>query len=237
MRRKARDASQTSLNGFMQKVEAATAVLEETAAVEPRIIEEFTATPNPVLAREVGSRIGKVWDAIYYKNAKIYEFAEVILSALERREDDYMKAIKGMDRELLMGYSQMFAETWGFFIDGNYGDPLGNFYMEHISHGKGGEFFTPFQIAYMMAQMLDPEPEGAIIDPTCGTGVMLIAARCVIHQKHGWIASSRYGRNIYGIDINADIVGLAKINMYLTDYVYMTSLITDHALNFVDHAQ
>jgi len=40
MKRKAPDGSQTSLNGFMQKVEAATAVLEETAAVETSLLTE-----------------------------------------------------------------------------------------------------------------------------------------------------------------------------------------------------
>ena len=237
MRRKAPDAAQTTLNGFMQKVETATAVLKETAAAEPRIIEDFIAKPNPELAAQVGSRIGKVWDTIYYKNAKIYEFADVILATLEQREDDYMSLIKGMDREKLIGYSQMFGELMAFFIDGNYGDPLGEFYMEHISHGKGGEFFTPFHVAHMMASMLNPEPEGAILDPCCGTGVMLIAARCVIHQKHGWIASSQYGRNMYGVDINGDIVKLAKINMYMTDYVFMMGLMAEHAFKFMNHAE
>jgi len=234
MRCKAPDAAQTTLNGFMQKVEHTTAVLKETAAAEPRMIEDFIAKPNPVLAMEVGSRIGKVWDAIYHRNAKIYEFADVILSVLEQREDDYMAAIKGMDREKLTGYSRMFGELMAFFMDGNYGDPLGNFYMNHISHGKGGEFFTPFHIAHFMAQMLDPKPEDKNLDPCCGTGTMLIAARCVIHQKHGWIASSQYGRNIYGVDINGDIVKLAQINMYLTDYVFMMGLMADHALKFMN---
>jgi len=119
MRRKAPDAAQTTLNGFMQKVEHTTAVLKETAAAEPRIIEDFIAKPNPTLAAQVGSRIGKVWDTIYYKNAKIGEFADVILAVLEQREDDYMAAIKGMKREKLMGYSQMFGELIAFFMDGN----------------------------------------------------------------------------------------------------------------------
>jgi len=225
--------SQTSLNDFMQKVEHTTAVLKETAAVEPRIIEDFIAKPNPTLAAQVGSRIGKVWDTIYHKNAKIYEFADVILATLEQREDDYMALIKGMEREKLMGYSQMFGELMAFFIDGNYGDPLGEFYMEHISHGKGGEFFTPFNVAYMMASMLNPEPEDKTLDPSCGTGVMLIAARCVIHQNHGWIVSSQYGRNLYGVDMNGDLVKLARINMYMTDYVFMMGLMADHAFKFM----
>ena len=233
MRRKAPDAAQTTLNGFMQKVERQTAVLKETAAAEPRMLEEFAAKPNPALAMQVGERIGGIWDKLY-PSGNVREFTDVILATIERREDDYMSLIKGMKREKLIGYSQMFGELMAFFMDGNYGDPLGNFYMEHISHGKGGEFFTPFPIAYMMASMLNPEPEGAILDPTCGTGVMLIAARCVIHKKHGWIASSQYGRNMYGIDINADIVGLAKINMYMTDYIVMIGLMADHALKFMN---
>jgi len=233
MRRKAPDAAQTTLNGFMQKVERTTAVLKETAAAEPRMLEDFIAKPNPTLVAQVGGRIGGIWDKLY-PSGNVREFTDVILATIERREDDYMSLIKGMKREKLIGYSQMFGELIAFFMDGNYGDPLGEFYMEHISHGKGGEFFTPFHVAYMMASMLNPEPEGAILDPTCGTGVMLIAARCVIHKNHGWIASSQYGRNMYGIDINADIVGLAKINMYMTDYIVMIGLMADHALKFMN---
>lgn len=225
--------SQTCLTDFMQKVEHQTAVLKETAAAEPRMLEEFAAKPNPTLAAQVGGRIGNIWDKLY-PGGKISEFSDIVLAAIERREDDYMAAIKGMKREKLIGYTQMFGELTAFFMDGNYGDPLGEFYMEHISHGKGGEFFTPFHVAYMMAEMLNPEPGDATLDPTCGTGVMLLAARCVIHRKHGWIASSQYGRNMYGIDINADIVGLAKINMYLTDYVLMIGLFTDHAFKFMN---
>ncbi len=225
--------SQTCLNDFMGTVEHQTAVLERTAAAEPRILEEFTAKPNPGLAAEVGRSIGKVWDKLYPKG-KISEFSDIVLAAIERREDDYMTAIKGMDREKLIGYCDMFGEVTAFFMDGNYGDPLGEFYMEHISHGKGGEYFTPFNIAYMMAEMVSPEPNDTTLDPTCGTGVMLIAARCVIHRKHGWVASSRYGRNLYGTEINADIVGLAKINMYLTNYVLMVGLFAENALKFQD---
>ena len=220
--------SQTCLTDFMQTVERQTVVMEETAAAEPRMLEEFLAKPNPGLAVRVGKRIGAIWDKLY-PNAKISEFSDIVLAALERREDDYMATIKGMQPERLTGYANMFAEVTAFFMDGNYGDPLGEFYMSHISHGKGGEYFTPFNVAYMMAEMMNPEPDKTVLDPCCGTGVMLLAARCVIHRKHGWIASSRYGRNLYGMDINADIVGLAKINMYLTDYVLMMGLFSEHA--------
>ena len=75
--------------------------------------------------------------------------------------------------------------------------------------------------------MLDPEPTETICDPACGSGIMLLAARCVIHKKHGWLASSRYGRNLYGMDISDRIAKMAKINLYLTDYIYMICVMQD----------
>jgi len=79
----------------------------------------------------------------------------------------------------------------------------------------------------MVAEMLDPKPTDTIYDPACGSGIMLLATRCIIHKKHGWLASSRYGRNLYGIDINDRMTKMAKINMYLTDYVYMICVMGD----------
>ena len=226
---------QTCLNDFMVRIEQRTAVVEATVAAEQQPADAFPAKPNPGLAMQVGERIGAIWIKLY-PNVKISEFIDVVLASLEQREEDYMNLIKGMQPERLAGYSQMLGELIAFFVDGNYGDPLGVFYMEHISHGAGGEYFTPFNIAYMMAKMMNPEPGDAAIDPCCGTGVMLIALRCVIHQKHGWVASSCYGRNLYGIDINADIVGLARINMYLTDYVLVTGLFSEYALEFMNRS-
>lgn len=143
-----------------------------------------------------------------------------------------MSLVKGIDKNVLDAYVKMYSELSKYFLDGYYGDPLGDFYQEHFSYGMGGEFYTPWHVAYFMAAMLDPTPEETICDPCCGSGIMLLAARCVIHRKYGWLASSRYGRYMYGVDISSRAAKMAKINIYMTDYVYMICLMHNAVLEF-----
>jgi type I restriction-modification system DNA methylase subunit len=158
----------------------------------------------------------------------------VILAVLERREDDYMQLIEGLNADVLKGYAEMFSTLAAYFIDGNYSDPLGTFYTGQFRNKMGGEFYTPFNVAYCMAEIMNPKPEGNMLDPCCGSGVMFLAARCVIHKNYGWIASSRYGRNMYGMDISSNAVKMAKINMFMTDHIFMTCLFLDGVSEWVN---
>jgi type I restriction-modification system DNA methylase subunit len=186
----------------------------------------FQAKPDVHGGNEVAKNLKKLWGRIYH-HANIDQFFDVVLAVLERREDDYMQLIEGLNADVLKGYAEMFSILTAYFIDGNYSDPLGTFYMENISSGAGGEFYTPFHVAYMMAEMMNPKPDDVMADPCCGSGVMMLATRCVIHKNYGWIASSKYGRNMYGTDISSNAVKMAKINMFMTDHIFMSCLFID----------
>lgn len=188
---------------------------------EPR---EFKPKPDAGLAHEVAQRMGRLWDKITYEG-DFEKFLDITLAVLERRETDYQAAIKGLNPRVLDTYNTIFAELFTHFMDGNYGDPLGLFYMERFSHSRNGEFYTPWNVAFMMAQMLQPEPDQIVCDPCCGSGIMLLAAKCVIHEKYGWLTASRYGRNLYGTDISSRAIKMSKINNYLTDYLHMIDII------------
>lgn len=237
-RRQHTEGQQASFGSFMEHVEQTTdhiemmqilsqvkEVVQEPESDQLHQDQDFDAKPDMWYALEVTKSMNKIWDKIHY-TANFDQFLDIILAALERREDDYMSLIEGIDRNVLNAYAEIYGILSVYFLDGNYGDPLGNFYMDNFSYGKNGEFYTPWNVAYMMAEMLNPEPDQTICDPTCGSGIMLLAARCVIHRKHGWLVSSRYGRNLYGMDISYNAARMAKINMYLTDYVYMICLTT-----------
>ena len=233
------EGQQSSFNSFMEQVEETTDHIEMMQHIsQPQVNEveqgheqaenntpdqDFKPKTDMFVAIEVTKSMNKIWDTISY-TGNFDQFLDIILAALERREDDYMSMIDGIDKTVLNAYAEIYGILSAYFLEGNYGDPLGNFYMENFSHGKNGEFYTPWHVAYMMAEILSPEPGQTIMDPCCGSGIMLLAARCVIHRKHGWIASSRYGRNMYGQDLSNNAVKMAKINMYLTDYVYMICL-------------
>lgn len=239
-RRKHIEGEQASFVSFMEHVEETTDSIEvmqqlsqakevkqEPEQEQPKQSNkpdhDFPAKPDMWYAVEVTKSMNQIWNKISY-TGNFDQFLDIILAALERREDDYMSLIEGIDKNVLKAYAEIYGMLSAYFLDGNYGDPLGNFYMENFSHGKSGEFYTPWNIAYMMAIMLNPEPNQTVCDPCCGSGIMLLAARCVIHQNHGWLASSRHGRNLYGMDLSNNAVRMAKINMYLTDYVYMICL-------------
>lgn len=221
---------------FMDFVEQTTDRLEvmsekpQEVIIDPLVEQQkpmqFLPKHDMNLANKVTDRITKIWDKVRH-TADFERFLDIILAALERREDDYMSLIKGLDKRELDAYAEIYGVLSNYFLDGNYGDPLGNFYQTNFSYGRNGEYYTPWHIAYFMAEIMNPTPEQTVCDPTCGSGIMLLAARCVIHQKYGWFASSRYGRNLYGMDISSKAVKMAKINLYLTDYIFMICLMNE----------
>ena len=69
-------------------------------------------------------------------------------------------------------------------------DILGRAYeylLRKFAEGQGqsaGEFLTPKEVGWLMAELLDPEPYTTLADPTCGTGGLLIKGRLYYLQRH-----------------------------------------------------
>lgn len=251
-RRKHAEGIQSDFTTFMGKVELTTDKIEariqlstppqqpkspELSQLSPKDTDQiFKPKHGTMYSIEIFKRISRLWDKVLYK-ADIDQFFDIALAALERREDDYLDLVNGVDKDVLNCYVEIFSELLAYFIDGNYGDPLGTFYMDRFSHGRGGEYYTPWNVAYMMAKMLDPTENDTICDPCCGSGILLLATRCIIHEKYGWIASSRFGRNMYGMDISSRGAKMAKINMYMTDYIYIICLLQDATITFIQQQE
>lgn len=86
-------------------------------------------------------------------------------------------------------------------------DPFGDFFMEHLSSARTGQFFTPEDMCTMMAQMTlgDAIPEGArIADPCCGSGRNLLAAARINRKAL-----------FYGADIDINCCKMCVINLVL----------------------
>ena len=58
----------------------------------------------------------------------------------------------------------------------NYRDPMGDMFMERISHGQHGQFFTPDDLCVLCADILGVGDGNSVSDPCCGSGRMLLAA-------------------------------------------------------------
>lgn len=98
-------------------------------------------------------------------------------------------------------------------------DMLGDAYMYLIkmfaegSGKKGGEFYTPRQVARLIVECLDPQPGMSIYDPTCGSAGMLLEA--VQHLKER--GHDPRSLSLHGQEKNVGTWAIAEINLFLHD--------------------
>ena len=69
-----------------------------------------------------------------------------------------------------------------------------------------GQVFTPDHIADLMSKLLKIKKEDKILDPTCGSGSLIV--KCANRNDNSW-------DNMYGNDFDLNILYLAYINMLL----------------------
>lgn len=101
-------------------------------------------------------------------------------------------------------------------------DILGNAYeylLRKFSEGSGqsaGEFFTPSEVAMLMACIIDPEPGESFYDPTCGTGGLLIKSILRFREKYGDSPAIEPIR-VFGQEISHTTFAMAKMNAFIHD--------------------
>ncbi|MDX9882615.1 MAG: N-6 DNA methylase [Prolixibacteraceae bacterium] len=108
------------------------------------------------------------------------DFLEMVVCALSlgAKEDRYHEIVRNYEKP----DAYLMAEAFGALVmkmDNNgegLKDCFGDFYMEYISHGHNGQFFTPEPVCELMARMLNPSGFGErVADCCCGSGRMLLA--------------------------------------------------------------
>lgn len=129
-----------------------------------------------------------------------------------------------------------FAEAFGVLLDSTtdgdsvtYHDTLGDVYMRMAANSQSGQFFTPWAVAKMMAEMQsdhgvevtrrleieretgEPFQPVTVHDPACGSGVLLLAFAST-YPRH----MIEQGRVLFsGQDVDPTCVRMAKCNIRL----------------------
>ena len=102
-------------------------------------------------------------------------------------------------------------------------DILGRAYeylLRKFAEGQGqsaGEFYTPKEVGWLMAKLINPEPYTTIYDPACGSGGLLIKPRLLFEQTHPDKKSQ--APQIYGQERTATTYAMAKMNAFLHDFI------------------
>ena len=94
---------------------------------------------------------------------------------------------------------------------------------------SAGEFFTPTEVGFLIARILDPQPGEIIYDPACGSGGLLIKAQLRHREKLAEALNKSPDSlspdddpqpiNLCGQELQADNVATAKMNAFIHDMV------------------
>lgn len=161
-------------------------------------------------ADDIGELINQALDAIEEKNiAKL----EGVFRNIDYNSEDKLGETKERNARL-KHLLEDFADERMDLRPSRVGDldVIGNTYeylIEKFAAGagkKGGEFYTPPQIGWLLARLAQPKPGDRICDPACGSGSLLIKAGKVV-------GSPDFA--LYGHESNGDTWALAKMNMFL----------------------
>ena len=88
------------------------------------------------------------------------------------------------------------------YLVGKFADDAGN---------TAQEFYTNRTVVELMAEILQPQPDESIYDPTCGSGGMLIKSLDHLrNQGKEW-----KGVHVFGQEVNGLTSAIARMNLYL----------------------
>ena len=109
-------------------------------------------------------------------------------------------------------------------------DILGRAYeylLRKFAEGQGqsaGEFYTPREVALLMACILEPEPGMMVYDPTCGSGGLLIKCHLRLLETHGKhqnghrrLPPEHAPLLLHGQEINPATFAMARMNAVIHD--------------------
>lgn len=144
----------------------------------------------------------------------------VDLAQHDEREKRYMQIVGKYDREQVARFPQMLSELY-LSLCAEMSDALGQTFMDlDFGNQWHGQFFTPYHLARMMAQMtlgeapvlLEHKPFITLLEPACGAGAMVIAAAQVLADQG---VSPIATMHATCIDIDITAVQMAYIQLSL----------------------
>ncbi len=93
--------------------------------------------------------------------------------------------------------------------------------IRKFAEGSGqsaGEFFTPPEVARVMALIMDPDPGMTVYDPCCGSAGLLIACEHVLDDKMKLRSKTKYAPlKMHGQEYVATTWAMANMNMIIHD--------------------
>lgn len=91
-------------------------------------------------------------------------------------------------------------------------------YFADSAGKKGGEFYTPAEVVYLLVQITKPEAGNEIYDPTVGSGGFLIQSRQYVEEQ----GQDPNDLALYGQESNGTVWSICNMNMILHNITRFT---------------
>jgi len=159
------------------------------------------------LKHDIGTELNKATDAIEKYNPSL----EGVLVSIDFNIKNKLSDKKLQD--LLSHFSKHRLRNEDFESP----DLLGSAYEYLIKQfadsagKKGGEFYTPAEVVWLLVSLLKPTSGMKIYDPTAGSGGMLIQTRNYLIEK----GDNAQNLSLYGQEMNLNTWAISKMNMFL----------------------
>lgn len=170
------------------------------------------------------------WDSIARQTTRVGQYLTDAVRAIARENPKLQSVIDIVDfNATAAGQRVISDDKLKLLIDvlGRYRlglkdvepDILGRAYeylLRKFAEGSGqsaGEFYTPREVAILMAHLLDPEPGQQVYDPCCGSGGLLI--KCFLRFKEKFQGQNPAPLRFYGQEILASTFAMARMNAFI----------------------
>ena len=159
------------------------------------------------LKHDIGSELNKATEAIEEHNASL----EGVLVSIDFNIKNKLSDKKLQD--LLSHFSKYRLRTADFESPDLLGDAYEYLIKQFADSAgkKGGEFYTPSEVVWLLVSLLKPTAGMKIYDPTAGSGGMLIQTRNYLIEQ----GDNAQNLSLYGQEMNLNTWAICKMSMFL----------------------
>lgn len=172
-------------------------VRQVTENVGQRLVEAFIAIEQANPAKEMdGRKIGGLEGIFGPKDGwtNKAKMPDSIITSLIEDFSKYTLSLKACPADEM-------GQAYEYLV-GKFADDAGN---------TAQEFYTNRTVVQLMAEILQPQPNESIYDPTCGSGGMLVKCLDYLRNK----GEEWQGVKVFGQEVNGLTSSIARMNLYL----------------------
>lgn len=165
--------------------------------------------------RDIGEHLTRAVRAVVRYNPSLSGVIDVVDFAAERNGERDINPAK------LRGVVETFSDPrYRLGLADVQPDFLGRAYeylLRKFAEGSGqsaGEFFTPTEVGFLMANVLRPKPGETCYDYACGSGGLLIKLQLVARELD---PTSKVPLKMYGQELQAESYAVARMNTIIHD--------------------